>query len=147
MAAKNVKMHDLARDGDDHEAAGPMTEPSHPVEPKYHYGMRINAGHHELERMGIDDNVKPGDVYHLRGHATVVDSREDPETGERSASFHFTHMADAEQIPEDERGKSVGEEIRDAKAASDLKREGRAHAAEERQSAGRKDDKGETLNA
>lgn len=127
MARKDEEMHDLARETSHEEEHAPAV--SHPVESKYHYGMRISPGEHELHTMGIKDNVTPGETYHFHGHARVVDSREDPETGERSASFHFTHMAKAEKVPEEEGGKSVRGEIDDAVAAHDLKAEGREKSA------------------
>lgn len=121
--AKEPEMHDLARE-DAADENGP--EVASPMDSKYHYGMRISPGHEELEKMGMKDAPVPGEAYHVHGRMQVVDSHEDPETGERHATMHFTHMSDAEKIPEGKDGKSVRGEIDDAMAAHDLKQEGKA---------------------
>jgi len=135
--AREPEMHDLAREHEPDGPGGPAV--ASPMDSKYHYGMRINAGHEELEKMGIHDSVTPGEAYHIHGRAHVVDSAENPETGERSATFHFTHMADAKKIPEGEKGKGVRDEIKDAMASRDLRAEGREKSAANEG----KDDEGE----
>jgi hypothetical protein len=134
MARKEkMEMHDLARETEPEDKGPEVASPAHEM---YHYGMRINPGEHELKTVGIEDAVTPGEVYHLHGHARVVDSHEDPETGERHATMHFTHMAKAEKLPEGQGGKSVRDEISDSMAAQDLKAEGKAKEPETKNTRG-----------
>lgn len=116
----------MARDTEPDESGPDVASPAPGA---YHYGMRVSPGHQEMVKMGLKDPVTPGEVYRLHGLARVVDSHEDADTGEHSATMHFTHMHDAEKVPEGKDGKSVGGEIRDAVAASDLKAEGKSKEA------------------
>lgn len=73
-----------------------MTKPSM-MDDKYPYGLRVDLGHEEMQKLGMDSMPKVGDKVHLESHAHVVSASESSHEGDeephRRVSLELRHMA------------------------------------------------------
>lgn len=64
---------------------------------KYPYGLRVDLGHEEMQKLGMDSMPKVGDKVHLESHAHVVSASEHSNEGDeephRRVSLELRHMA------------------------------------------------------
>lgn len=74
-----------------------MTKPSSIEGDKYPYGLRVDLGHEEMQKLGMDSMPKVGDKVHLESHAHVVSASEHHNEGDdephRRVSLELRHMA------------------------------------------------------
>lgn len=126
-----MNLHDMKRTAKEKREAKKEMRSFSPMDGDYHYGLRVHLGGEEMDKLGLKDNPKPGDVFHIQGHAKVVHSHKDEHEGggKRHIEIHF-HKMGMEQVPEDEGGKSLRDEIKDNTATADLKKEGAAKTKE-----------------
>ncbi len=92
---------DMARSESEQTEAMPLAK-----EDKYPYGLRINLGTEELERLGVDhSDWEIGDVFPLDILAKVVSkSANETEGGHANCniSLQITHIGAEEEEPEEE---------------------------------------------
>jgi hypothetical protein len=74
-----------------------MNKPSAIGGDKYPYGLRVDLGHEEMQKLGMDSMPKVGDKVHLQSHAHVVSASESSHEGDdepqRRVSLELRHMA------------------------------------------------------
>jgi hypothetical protein len=74
-----------------------MAKPSNMSGDKYPYGLRVDLGHEEMQKLGMDSMPKVGDKVHLESHAHVVSASEHHNEGDeephRRVSLELRHMA------------------------------------------------------
>jgi len=102
--AEDIKLHDMKRSAKEKKAREREMAPTSSSDEDYHYGLRIHMDHDSLDKAGIADNPKPGDLYRVHGIAKVVRSDEsaDENGKRRNAEFHFHQIGFAPHGGDDE---------------------------------------------